>query len=57
MSFVGLLQENGVNLLMAFKFYGALSKIVEGSLPRKMINWHVDVTKSILFAFVPLYMY
>ena len=30
MSFVGLLQEIGVNLLMAFNFYGALSKIVGG---------------------------
>ena len=59
MSFIGLLQEIGINLLTAFNFNGALSKIVGGqpSWPRKMINRHVDVTKSILFALVLMYVH
>ena len=45
--------------LMAFNFYGDLSKIVGGqpSWPRKMINRRVDVTKSVLFALLRLCLY
>ena len=35
MSFVGLLQEIGVNLLMAFNFYGASAKLQEVNIAER----------------------
>ena len=59
MSFIGLLRGVGVNLLIAFNFYGALSKIVGGQpcRGRMMIDRHEDERKSILFALVPLHIH
>ena len=57
MSFTGLLRGMGVNLLIAFNFYGALSNVAGGQpcWGRMMIDRHEDKSKSILFALVPLF--
>ena len=57
MSFIGLLREMVVSLLIAFNFYGAFIKIARGQpcWGRTMIDRHEDESKSILFALVSLY--
>ena len=56
MSFIGLLREMVVSLLIAFNFYGAFIKIARGQpcWGRMMIDRHGDDSKSILLAWVPL---